>query len=85
MTVTVCGVSQASGPETVKVRTDGLTVPSPGSVLVRAMVTSEAGSVSSTIVNVAVPPDSVVWSPETGLTVAPARSFWISASGSAVL
>lgn len=68
VTVIVCAVSQLLD---VNVRLDALTVPSVVSELVTAIDTSAAGSVSSTTVNVAVPPASVVL-PLIAPTVTPA-------------
>jgi len=70
VTVTVWGVDQS---ELVKVRLDGATVPSVVSEDERGMVTSAVGWELSTIVNDAVPPDSVVTSPEVGVTVIPEK------------
>ncbi len=72
VTVTVCAVFQSAE---VKVSGVGLTVPSVGSLLLRARVTSALGWVVSTTVKVAVPPDSVVTKPLVGLTVMPAVSL----------
>ena len=74
VTVVVCGISQFSG---VKVILDGETEPSVVSLELNAMVTFAAGSVFKTIVNIPVPPASVVVNPETGDTVIPASSLSI--------
>jgi hypothetical protein len=71
VTVTVWGTFQFCG---VKVRLAGLTVPPACGLLEeKPMVTSAVGAASSTTLNWAVPPDSVVTSPEVGLTWMPAR------------
>ena len=53
----------------------GLTVPSVGSLTLSAMVTSAVGWLARAIVNVAVPPASVVVRPEVGVTMMPAASL----------
>ncbi len=58
----------------MKVRLVGKTAPSVGSLEERPMVTPAVGWVSRTTVKVAVPPASVVTSPEVGLTVTHAVS-----------
>ena len=70
MAVTVCAVFQF---EDVKVRVDGLTVPSPVSELLTATVTLAVGWLESFAVNVAVVPYSVV-TPLIVVTVNPAVS-----------
>ena len=55
----------------VKVSTPGVTVPSVASLEASAMVTFAVGAVLSTTEKVAVPPSSVVVSPEVGVTVMP--------------
>ena len=70
MTVTVCAVFQFAA---VNVTDAGATVPSVVSSEESAIVTSAVGSVFSTTVKVAVPPDSVV-SPLIAETVIPAVS-----------
>ena len=72
MTVTVCGVFQLAA---VKVNVAGDTVPSVVSLDEMPIVTSAAGCVLSTTVNVAVPPASVVTRPAIGVTVIPAVSL----------
>src|SRR4051812_9857691 len=68
--VTVCGAFQLV---LLKVNVAGETVPSVRSLEVRPMLTLlPPGEVLSTTVNVAVPPFSVVTSPDVGLTVMPA-------------
>ena len=58
MTVTVCAVFQVT---VVNVSDDGDTVPSPGSPLLTATVTSAVGGLSPSLtVNVAEPPVSVI-------------------------
>jgi len=71
VTVTICGVFQFAG---VNVTLVGETVPSLVSLDVKPIVTSAVGSLSSTIVHVAVPPASVV-SPLIAETVMPATSL----------
>ncbi len=58
----------------MNVRLDGDTVPSVSSLEVKLTVTSASGSVSSTTVNVSVPPASVVLRPEVGSMVIPGAS-----------
>ena len=67
MTVTVCATFQFA---VVKVTLAG-TVPSVGSLELSPIVTSAVGCDVSTTVKVAVPPASVVVSPEIGVTVTP--------------
>ena len=55
----------------MKVSDAGLTVPSVVSLELSPIVTSAVGCASSTTVNVAVPPASVVVSPLVGVTVMP--------------
>ena len=71
MTVTVRTTFQLAA---VNVRLAGDTVPSVASLLLTPIVTSPVGWVSSTTVNVAVPPASVV-APLIGETVIPAVSL----------
>ena len=59
----------------MKVKLVGFTVPSAGLLEARVMVTLAVGLEFSFTVNVAVPPASVVCSPEVGLTVNPAVSL----------
>ena len=70
--VTVCVVLQLT---VLKVTLDGDTVPSKILLLLRLITTLAIGWVLSTIVKVAVPPASVVTSPEVGLTVIPTKSL----------
>jgi hypothetical protein len=72
VTVTVCGTFQLPA---VNVTLVGDTMPSPASLELRPIVTFAVGWVFSTMVNVAVPPDSVVTKPLVGLTVMPAVSL----------
>ena len=72
VTVTVCVVLQLAAP---KVTLVGETVPSKILLLLRPIITSAVGSLLSLIVKVAVPPASVVTSPEVGVTVNPAVSL----------
>ena len=72
MTVTVCGVFQLA---VVKVTDAGLTVPSVVSLELSPTVTLAVGCEARTTVKVAVPPASVVVSPEVGVTVMPAASL----------
>src|SRR5207249_12265951 len=72
VTVTVCGVFQSDAVNLIEA---GDTVPSVRSELDNGMVTSAVGCVSSTTVNVALPPASVVARPAVGLTVMPATSL----------
>ncbi len=58
----------------VKVTLAGATVPSVRSLLESPTVTFAVGWLVSTMVNVAVPPASVVVRPEVGFTVIPATS-----------
>ena len=67
--VTVCGVAQSVE---VKVREAGETVPSVASEELSPMLTLAAGWELRFTVKVACPPDSVVTSPEVGVTVMPA-------------
>ena len=60
---------QSSG---VKIRADGETVPTAGLLENRPMLTSAVGSLVSATEKVAVPPTSVVISPEVGVTTNPA-------------
>ena len=55
----------------VKVRLDGLGVPSLLLLLAMAMLTSAVGAVASTTLKLAVPPASVVVSPVVGVTIRP--------------
>src|SRR6266478_5196516 len=71
LTVTVCATFQFA---VVNVRLAGATVPSVRSELVNPTVTLAVGWLVSTAVNVAVPPASVVVSPDVGFTVIPATS-----------
>jgi len=57
----------------VNVRLAGRAVPSPGLLEEMGIVTSDVGAVSSTTVNWAVPPASVVAKRDVGLTVIPVR------------
>jgi hypothetical protein len=59
----------------VNVTLAGDTVPSLASLELRPIVTFAVGWVFSTMVNAAVPPDSVVIKPLVGLTVMPAVSL----------
>jgi hypothetical protein len=59
----------------VKVTLFGETLPSVGSLLESGIVTVAVGCLFSTMVNVAVPPASVVVKPEVGVTVTPAASL----------
>ena len=70
--VTVCGLLQF--PE-VKLRLAGLTVPSPVSELDRPSETLAVGWLRSVTVKVAVPPASVVTSPEVWLKANPTTSL----------
>jgi len=69
--VTVWGVFHV---EEVNVSDVGETVPSFVFELVRLIVTLAVGWVFRTMVNVDVPPDSVVISPDVGVTVMPGMS-----------
>ena len=71
-TVTVRGTLQLP---VVKVTLAGETVPSVTSLLDSPTVTSAVGRLVRTIVNVAVPPASLVVRPEVGLTVIPTASL----------
>jgi len=75
VTVTVWGEDQL---DLVKMSLEGATVPSLMLFENRGMVTSAVGLVLSTTVKEAVPPDSVVTSPEVGLTVMPAGATSLS-------
>src|SRR5207247_1440386 len=66
-----CAVFQFAG---VNVTEAGGTVPSVKSLDESPIVTFAVGWLASAIVNVAVPPPSVVVSPEVGMTVIPALS-----------
>ena len=68
MIVTICATFQSV---LVNVSTPGATVPSVVSLEVSAMVTLAVGAVLSTTAKVAVPPSSVVLSPEIGVTEMP--------------
>ena len=68
VTVTGRGVLQL---EVLNVTLAGETVPSRVSLLLRLITTLAVGRVLSTMVKVAVPRDSVVTSPEVGVTVIP--------------
>src|SRR3989304_636377 len=68
VTVTVCGVAQSA---VVKERETGETVPSVASEELSPMLTSAVGWESRFTLKVACPPDSVVTSPEVGVTVMP--------------
>jgi hypothetical protein len=70
--VAVCGVFQFAW---VKVRLDGLTVPWVKSFELTPIVTSAAGCEVSTTVKLAVPPASLMVSPDVGVTVMPAVSL----------
>ena len=70
-TTTTCGWDQLAG---VNVRLAGTGVPSLSSELERAMTTSALGAVSSTRVNVALSPDSLVTRPAVGVTSMPTAS-----------
>ena len=59
----------------MKVTLAGLTVPSVASLELTPIVTSAVGCEFRTIVNVAVPPASVVVRPDVGVTVMPAVSL----------
>ena len=59
----------------MKVTLAALTVPSVVSFELKPIVTSAVGCEFSTIVNVAVPPASVVVRPDVGVTVMPAVSL----------
>ena len=59
----------------MKVRLAGTTVPSVGSLELRAIVTSAVGCVVSTTVKVAVPPRFGRRQPVVGVTVMPAASL----------
>src|SRR5258706_204826 len=72
VTVTVCVTFQFA---VVNVRLAGATVPSVRSELVNPTVTFAVGWLVRTTVNVAVPPASVVVSPDVGFTVIPATSL----------
>src|SRR5437867_679030 len=72
VTVTVCATFQF---DVVNVRHTGATVPSVRSLDDNPIITFAEGWVFRTTVNVAVPPDSVVVSPEVGFTVIPATSL----------
>ena len=72
VTVIVCGVFQLA---VVKVTLAALTVPSVVSFELTPIVTFAVGCEFSTIVNVAVPPASVVVRPDVGVTVMPAVSL----------
>jgi len=69
--VMVCGTFQFT---VVNVTLPALTVPSVVSVELSPIVTSAVGWAFNTTVNVAVPPASVVTSPDVGTTVIPAVS-----------
>jgi len=71
VTVIVCGTFQLAG---VNVTDPVDTVPSAVLLDASAMVTLPSGSVSSTMLKVAVPPLSVVTSPDVGVTEMPAVS-----------
>src|SRR5215471_2553769 len=68
VTVTVCGTSQLAA---VNVRLETSTLPSAGLLVVTGMTTSAVGWLPSTTVNVVWPPDSLVTSPDTGVTSTP--------------
>ena len=72
VTVTVCALFQFAD---VKVTLDGLTVPSAVLFELRPTVTFAVGCAVRTIVNVAVPPASVVVNPLVGVTVKPDASL----------
>src|SRR6266446_341765 len=72
VTVTVCATFQFA---VVKVSDAGATVPSVRSLDDNPIVTFADGWAFKTTVNVAVPPASVVVSPEVGFTVIPATSL----------
>src|SRR5258706_13123220 len=72
VTVTVCATFQLP---VVNVTLDGATVPSVRALDDNPIVTFTKGWLVRTIVNVAVPPASVVVSPDVGLTVIPATSL----------
>src|SRR2546427_654271 len=72
VTVTVCATFQFA---VVNVSEAGDTVPSVRSELVNPTVTFAVGWLVRTTVNVAVPPASVVASPDVGLTVIRTTSF----------
>src|SRR5260221_4364611 len=74
--VTVCGRFQSAG---LKPRLAGEGVPSPGFVLTSGIVTVDAGCDWSTIVASALSPDSLVTSPEVGLTMMAAASAAMNA------
>ena len=71
VTVTVCATFQLT---VVKVRVDGLTVPSVTSFELRPIVTSAVGCDRSTTAKVVVPAPSVVIRPVIGVTMMPAVS-----------
>ncbi len=71
VTVVVCGTLQFA---VVNVTLPGATEPSAGLLLETGITTSAAGWLPSTIVNVAVPPASVVTRPVSGATVMPGAS-----------
>ncbi len=72
VTVTVCAVFQFAG---VNITEAGATVPSVKSLDESPIATLAVGWLVSAIVNVAVPPPSVVVRPEIGITVIPAVSL----------
>jgi hypothetical protein len=71
VTVTVCAKAQLSAEN---ITDDVEIVPQSFLLLATATVTSEPGLASSTTVNVAIPPDSVVNKPMAGATVTVAVS-----------
>ena len=72
VTVTVCGWFQL---DAANVTLAGETTPSVRSLLEIPIVTPATGWLWSVIANVAVPPASVVTSPDIGVTVMPAASL----------
>jgi hypothetical protein len=74
VTVTVCATLQFAD---VNVRLAAETVPSVVLLLLSPTLTFAVGWLANTTVNVAVPPASVVVSPDVGLTVTPAVSLSI--------
>ena len=70
--VTVCATFQFAA---VKITLAGLTVPSVTSFEIKPIVTSAVGCEVRTTVKVAVPPASLVVSPDVGVTVMPAVSL----------
>src|SRR5258708_9264690 len=77
VTVTVCAVFQFA---VVNVTLAGATVPSVRSFDDNPIVTFAVGWLVRTTVNVAVPPASVVVSPDVGVTVIPATSLSVLAT-----